>query len=142
MFKISDEFKAIPHWFIDFEPKKLIDHPVRPIKYQIWLIQLGAALSVVISLVLSVITLNTGLGGFALIGALFGASFAQVLILGIHARSRLAWLLLASNAIRFTFSALFLIGFGMFYLIDQDESVAYFKNEPLPANPQPTTVTA
>lgn len=132
VFNISSEFKTIPTWFNDFEPKKLIDHPVNSIKYTIWLIQLGSLASILVSVSMSAFTLFAGLGGLVLFFSLIGIVLSQTLILGIHARSRLAWLFLACNVLRFTFSYLFIIGLVMWFLLDDEETVNYFNGKQAP----------
>ncbi len=132
MFKVSEECKTIPSWFNDFDSKKLIDHPVEKVKYLIWLVQLGALLSVLFSVGMSVVSLfaQSGLGLFTISIALFSVALAQVTILGIHAKSKLAWLMLASTALKSTLSPLFLVGLASFWLLDQDEIVTHFKSAP------------
>ena len=143
MFKISTEMKTVPTWFNDFEPKKLIDHPVKSIRYLIWLMQAGAALSVLFSVSMAAMSVfaRSAPSFYSITFPLITIVLAQVVILGIHARSKLAWLLLASGAVSATLSPVFFIGFFWFWLLDQDEVVAYFKNEDSVEVSTPQTAT-
>jgi hypothetical protein len=143
MFKIYPELKTIPSWFNDFDIKKLIDHPVDSVKYLIWLIQLGTLISVFFAIALGFTTMFAAGGAFAgtlvlMMVVTFG--FSQVLILGIHARSRLAWLLLVSMILRSSFSFMFIGGLIAWYLLDQDETLNYFNGlDPCVIGNEPTS---
>ncbi len=130
MFKLSSELKLVPTWFNHFDKSKLWTHPLKPVQYLIWLMQAGCVLSLLFSIVLSGITASLGAGissfFFLFIFSLFTIAFTQCAVLGIQARSKLAWLLLASSGVHLLFSPFFLIAILIFYFLNDDRVVEYF----------------
>ncbi len=67
-------------------------------------------------------------------GSIFGFAFMGILltetvILGLHAHSRLAWLLVVSVGIVYLFSIFFPIGIVVLVLFEQEEVQCYFQDE-------------
>ena len=119
--KLKNEVRQIPQWFENFELEKLYQHPVKEVKHLIWCLQATGVLSLVIMMVLGITLLITG-GGHAASGLFalvpcVSIACLQVIVLGIQAESKFAWLLCFSLAVSGVFSLALPLSIFIFYFL-------------------------
>jgi hypothetical protein len=124
--------------FDHFNKEKLYKNDTKLIQYLIWLIQGGCVLST-----LSLFAVTGIANSLILLPHLFGVIFVNILlaqftVLGIQAKSPLCWLLIGSSALTSLFSVFFPVGILIFFLLDQDEVIQYFKT----AKPEELSLTS
>ena len=132
MFSIVPEIKKIPEWFQNFEVQKLYAHPVKAIQVLIYLMQGGLMLGFCFSfyLMAKFNTIGAFMNPYAMVGLAtfcFSIALVQVMILGLHARSPLAWLLIMAASIQYLFTALFPVGLGLLILMESKAVQNYFR---------------
>ena len=140
--KLKNEIQQVPQWFAQFEVEKLYTHPVKEVKYLIWCLQTYAALSVIAMITASVMLFMAKgfASGFLMTVLLVFFALLQVIVLGIQAQSKFAWVLCFTIAVYGIFSLTLPLSALMFYFLNHDQVIQLLSKEANEALKTPSLV--